>query len=154
MTQSIARERGNFSNRSSVTAWNSQVARSQAGTGTATIAKITATPIRKRKHGLLRGHMSNTNRLSDWVMRGANFVLSGSDNAIPTPSITVPGGAPTQYDLVRRNSFIHGADTMRNKFVERMTWFAEYAPSRESADYLWRVIMDVKDFRVTPEDAD
>jgi hypothetical protein len=43
---------------------------------------------------------------------------------------------------------------MRNKFVERMTWFAEYAPDRESADYLWRVIMDVKDFRVTPEDAD
>jgi hypothetical protein len=99
--------------------------------------------------------MNSTNRLSDWVMRGANFVLSASGTADTPPPITPPtSGAPTQYDLLRRNSFIHGADTMRNKFVERMTWFAEYAPSRESADYLWRVIMDVKDFRVTPEDAD
>jgi hypothetical protein len=95
--------------------------------------------------------MNSSNRLSDWVMRSVNFAFSASEN--PIPQMRDPNLPPTQYDVLRRNSFIHGADTMRNKFVERMTWFAEYAPSRESADYLWRVIMDVKDFRVTPEDA-
>jgi transposase len=42
---------------------------------------------------------------------------------------------------------------MRDKFVERMTWFAEYAPDKQTADYVWRIIMDVKGFQVTPEDA-
>jgi hypothetical protein len=97
--------------------------------------------------------MNNSNRLSDWVMRGVNFALSGSESATTTPSITVPGGAPTQYDIVRRNSFAAGADTMRDKFVERMTWFAEYAPDKQTEDYVWRIIMDIKSFHVTPEDA-
>ena len=96
--------------------------------------------------------MSNTSRLSDWVMRGVNLALSGS-GSVTTPSITVPGGAPTQYDIVRLNSFAAGANTMRDKFTERMTWFAEYAPDKQTADYVWRIIMDVKGFQVTPEDA-
>lgn len=37
---------------------------------------------------------------------------------------------------------------MRDAFVQRMTWFAEYAPSQETADYLWRIIMDAKQFQV------
>ncbi len=94
--------------------------------------------------------MSSSNRLSDWVMRSVNFALSGSEN--PLPVMRPDNLPPTQYDVLRRNSFQEGAQTMRDKFVERMTWFAEYAPNRETADYLWRVIMDVKDFRVSPED--
>ena len=83
-------------------------------------------------------------------MRGVNFALSGSEN--PLPVMRPEGMPPMQYDVLRRNSFHQGSQAMRDKFIERMTWFAEYAPNRETADYVWRIIMDVKEFRVSPED--
>lgn len=95
--------------------------------------------------------MNSSNRLSDWVMRGANFVLSGS-GPVPMPPEPSTIDARTRHELMRRSSFAEGANAMRDKFVERMTWFAEYAPDKQTADYLWRVIMDVKSFQVTPED--
>lgn len=91
--------------------------------------------------------MRNISGLSNWMMSVATLSFGAS------PVEVAPGRVPMQYDIIRINAFKSGALTMRERFVERMTWFAEFAPNQETADYLWDVIMEARQFQVSSEDA-
>ena len=89
--------------------------------------------------------MRSISGLSNWVMKVATFSFSAS------PVVIEPDRVPMQYDILRLNAFKSGALTMRERFVERMTWFAEFAPNKETADYLWEIIMEARQFQVSAE---
>ena len=62
---------------------------------------------------------------------------------ITTPTrravVSSPDGfPPTQYDIVRINSFKAGAQEMKDKMIADVTWFADDAPNKEAANHMWK----------------
>lgn len=49
-----------------------------------------------------------------------------------------------RWDMVRIKAYQDGAEDMRGVILQRLTWFAEYAPSVAAADYVWRIITDTR----------
>ena len=61
-----------------------------------------------------------------------------------------PGFPPSQYDIVRINSFKEGAQTMKDKLIADVTWFADDAPNSEAANHMWKLITHLMGVTVQP----
>lgn len=72
----------------------------------------------------------------------------------PTRNIAVSspeGFPPNQYDIVRITSFDEGARAMKDKIIADVTWFADDAPNKESANHMWEMLTHLMQVTVTPE---
>lgn len=62
-----------------------------------------------------------------------------------------PGFPPSQYDIVRINSFKAGAQAMKDKLIADVTWFADDAPNKEAANHMWAMLTHLMQVTVKPE---
>lgn len=63
------------------------------------------------------------------------------------PAVSRPrpaGIVPSHEENLRINAYLEGVRFMRDRLANDLAFYADQAPSKESADYLWSIIMRLK----------
>lgn len=86
------------------------------------------------------------------IIRGYGNRTSPTTTITQEVAVSSPPGFPmSQYDILRINSFAAGAQTMKDKLITDITWFADSAPNKEAANHMWEMLTHLMKVTVEPE---